>query len=251
MSETAYIATNLIDADTVISSSTEDSDYPLENLFDERLALVFRFTSSSGGYVEFDLLSAQSFDTIAILNLPQASSIIVKAGATPNPSTTIATPIWQEGGVWADLGAQSARYVRVTVVFLATDFPQIGMIVLNTRTALTPYSFRFGYEAGVEEANLERETERGVMHVYRQFSRDLMNIEWRVQSAQLALLRALHVLTGGRDHPFIFIPDTGAAIVLYCRKEAGFRYRNVPGRTDVFDYSMQLTGESAGVDILA
>ncbi len=250
MSNPAYIADNLIDGDTVISSSTEDAAYPLENLFDERLALPFRWTSAVGGYIEFDLLAARSFNTIAILNLPSASSITVKAGAAPNPSTLLATPTWQAGGVWADLGAQSARYVRVTVVLVSTAYPQVGFIALQTRTSLTPQSFKFGYEAGLEEANLERETERGVRFVYRQFARDLLNVEWRVQPDQLAQLRALHTAVGGREHPFVFIPDAAAAPVLFCRKEPGFKYRNVDGRTDVFDYSMQLSGESPGADIL-
>lgn len=249
MSNPAYIAANLIDIDTIITSSTEDASYTLGNLITENMALPFRFTSDTGGYIEFDLLTARTFNSIAIMNLPEASSIVIKAGASPNPSTTVGTPTWQQGGVWADLGSQLARYVRVTITFVSTDTPQVGFIMLNLRTEITPYSYRFGYEAGEDEQNLERTTERGIPWVFNLYNADILNTTWRVLTDELELLRSMHRAVGGRAHPFIFIPDTDLPAVLYCRKQAGFRYTNVDGSTELFDYTMPLTGESFGVDI--
>lgn len=247
----AYLASNLIDADTVITSSTEDANWTRENLYEERQAVVFRFTSPIGGYIEFDLLSARDFDTIAILNLPQASSITVKVGNSPNPSTVVSSPSWQRGGVWAALGSLTYRYVRVTVVFITTNYPQIGQIRLGQRTPILPYSFHYDYEAGTEEDNIERKTVRGVEFTYNLSSQGILNTDWRVGRPQLELLRTMHFELGGRSRRFLFIPDTSQPELIYGKKQAGFRYRRVPAASELYDYSMPITGDSFGADILA
>jgi hypothetical protein len=248
----AYLVTNLISGNSTITSDTEDANYPHENLYDQILANPFRFTVTTGGYIEVDLGSAQSFDTIFLggHNLDASATIVITAGNSPAPTTGIAAPAYRAGGMVAVITpTQSARYIRITITDSNTDNTEIGELVIGARVAL-PRSFRHGFGGGVLQQNLQMETERGVKWVYKQYQREQREYEFRIDGdAELSDFRTLHNAVDGNLTPFVWIPDISGTDVYYVRKERGFAFTELREKDAAYDYRMSLSEETPGTSV--
>lgn len=260
MGNPAYLYENLIETAS-ITSSTEDAAYPLENLYHPWLAKAFKFTVTTGGWIEFDFGSPQSFDTVCIHghNLNSAATIAITAGAAPAPAGSIGAPSWAKYNIWDDVGAQTYRYLRVTIVDSNSVATRIGGIRIGTRVELsrprrlgeTPWSR--------DQKNLTGETYRGVISAYKRYAREKRR--WLFQmlgQSQLDALRTLHELVDGNLVPFTMIEDTERAEALFGRKEETFDPQeeiepSVYGGAEIYlyDYLMDFIEDSHGVDIEA
>lgn len=120
---------------------------------------------------------------------------------------------------------------------------------------LLPVAPRWGDpEDGVEELDIQYESDAGTKYVYSQASRDIRAFQFRFTAAQRLEFLAMH--NAVNDEPFYFVPDTDdMGTFIYCRKERDFRPRELPSpavvggeETSLFDYTLELTGEPALTD---
>jgi hypothetical protein len=257
MSAPAYLVTNLAAAGT-LSASTEDTDWPLANLVDTILAKPFKFIVTTGGYIEADLGSTQSFNTVALLghNLLAVGSGTVKAGASANPSTTVGTLVYRASDLWCNVGAQSARYVRVTFTDTNTENSFIGELVIGQRVAL-PRAAKWGIEPSREEMDIVNSTIRGVDYVNKLFGRERFMVTFRFPESERASFKALHTAVGGKLLPFLWLPNPAtSADCYYMRKESDFKPAIAGTGMDGasialwYDYTLELMEESHGAFVL-
>ena len=87
-----------------------------------------------------------------------------------------------------------------------------------------PVGPRFDAMLGVEEQNIDLETDAGVLWLYRLFERDRLELTFKFTLTQMAEFRALHDAVQGQLTPFYLTLDVNAdpIVSIYCRKEAGF-----------------------------
>lgn len=247
----AILKENLLE-EASLTSSTEDSEFPLSNLFDGLAASQFSFTSTAGGWIEIDNGAAKAFDTLHLVNHNFDSSvdIDVYAGASPNPGTPIATNLtYREFDLWKDLGSQSARYVRVVITDSNSENTRLGELRLGTRVEF-PQAHRFGKIPGKVTRDIYHETQADVAWVYHVSKREIRELEWRILESDLTKFEALFDDVLGRAIPFSFILKTTEADVMLVRfTEPDWRPRELsePMPEAGNDLSFTVKEESRGV----
>lgn len=219
--QSAYVVENLL-ANGTVTSSTEDSAFPLSSLYDEILGRLFAFTSTAGGWIEVDHGEAKAFDTLAIHNhnFDASVDIDVYAGATPNPATPIATNLtYRERELWADLGSQSERYVRIVITDSNSENTSIGQLVLGSRVEL-PEADRYGRIPGAVSSDIIHETQAEVTWAYHKLMREIREYLWRILESQLPNFETQFKDVLGRVHPYTWIQDLTESDVMYVRNLA-------------------------------
>lgn len=246
----AVILHNLL-ASATLSSSTADAVYGLPYLYDEVLARPFRFASSSGGWIEIDLGESTAVDAVAILNhnLAATATVVLKSGATPAPSATLATITWREANMWAALTDPEHRYYRLEIADANSEATEIGELVLGKRIQL-PRSRRWGQKPGRQRSDIMLETEHGVKHVYERFQREVRDYAWRVLESELKPFTDLDSQLRGRLNPFVWIPDTSAREAFLARRTASdFRPAELDDHLEAYDVNWSVEEESRGAAI--
>lgn len=261
----AYVHDNLLIAaltgsppDGAISASTEDSVYTLENLFDELYPVPFRFTVDTGGHIEVDFGSAVAFDTVGILghNLATLSSGTVKAGASPNPGSTVATLAYREQDIWADTESQSARYVRVTLAGTTEDeVVQIGELVIGLRVALPRAAFWTNGDSSFRQSILEEGvtlvTNGGHPYDYELYETGRIEQEFFFPQSEYAAFELFRRRTV--RVPFLWIPNVNEDACMYGRRDRGFIIRHTQPASDAgtvkhwHRWPCNITAESLGL----
>ncbi len=251
----AYLI-NLITSAAVITSSTEDSAYPKENLYDHQAARVFRCTSGSSLTILIDFGGAVVADTIALINhnLTASAVLSLKAGAVSPPTSVVATPVYRQYDLWKSFPSTSARYWLLTITDSNSANLQIGQLLLGVRTAFPRARRIGGYSPALKRATMSGETYAGVFWNYHLHQRHEFNPRFRVGStAELAVFTALDAAVYGNAYPFLYIPDVTGADCYYMRKEQDFQPAEFEGRLAgkelVHDYQMTLIEESRGLEI--
>lgn len=247
-----YIVENLVSSSTPLTSSTEDSIYTLDNLYDKILAKPFKFTVTTGGWVQVDLTASESIDTLGLMghNFDSSATIVVKADNSNPPTTVRGSPTYRENGLWVDLGSISARYVLIQITDSNTDNSYFSQLIINTRTEFSKQRFPGSHTPGIEETKVAMETERGVRYRFALFNRNEITSTWRLTETQLAEFRAFHNAVRGSQYPFLFIPNVEESDVYYVRlAEDSFMPRELAGRggwKSYFEHVLKFSEESHG-----
>lgn len=108
-----------------------------------------------------------------------------------------------------------------------------------------PGKYRYGGRPhSKEDADIRLETDNGVEFIYNLFSRDVIEVVFRLTSSQMDTFRSFHLSVSGQSTPFYFsLSGIGAASSIYVRKEPGFDpvELDTPGGTSsMFDYTLRL-----------
>ena len=257
MSRPSYIAGNVASGAS-ITYSTQDADYPVANLVDADLASRFKFTSGSGGWVEFDLVEAQQISAVYLGNHNFQSgsgfAVTIKAGSSPNPSSTVATPEWREESMVGTFTAASYRYVRITITDLQTgdDVTELGEVVIGLRVQL-PRGIRYGEKPHQVQEGIVERTNRGKRYALELYQLPRREYQFRFPLSELAQFRAWWDAVGGMVDPFVWLPANGAECYYMSIEDQGFLPDELAQQAAeaVYDYSVALIGESIGAEILA
>lgn len=251
MGAIAYAVTNLITSAATLSSSTQNATYPRTNLYDGILAKPFRFTVGTGGYIEIDFGTDKTPTMIAIMghNFMSGATMTLKAGASANPSTLVATPLYRAEGIYITFSGTTARYWRLTIVDTNASYTEIGELWLVAHVTLTS-SQQWGFRQGREREQVVLETERGVKYVYSMFKRQVYDFTFEpLRSTDLTELRTLDTAALGAANPFLFVPDLSDTVIYQVRKQSSSIEENLNYNT--FRYKMQLEEESVGIAVTA
>jgi hypothetical protein len=250
MAYAAYIAPNLISATATVSSGTADAVYGLNKLYDGHAGVPFRWTVTTGGYVEIDFTAPVSIGAVALINhnLTAGAVVTLKGGASANPSTVSVTLTYRLHDLWkAVTPAASYRYWRLAVAETNTSNTEIGELVLGALTQLTS-GYTYGYQTETRRGMAAHETELGSRYSAKRWERLGWSYQWKnASTAQLAELQALDAAVDGSRLPFVWIPDSSAAACYYVRKQDGLSH--VASSYARHDCSLELSEEHRGSTI--
>jgi len=139
--------TNLIDAGSAPTTSTEDLLYPEENLHNQRLAKRWRSTDPSAQTIVCNLGSAQAVDTIAIMghNISASATLTIEAGTADSwgsPAFTTSLTYNTAAVLKFLAAAQTYQYWRFTIDDGSNSdgYVEVGRFWLGTYLALDPSS---------------------------------------------------------------------------------------------------------------
>jgi hypothetical protein len=252
----AFLVNNLISASATLTPSTEDSAYPIENIYGLQAANLFRSESKTAFTLLLDFGLAVIADTLAIINHNFTDAVVLslKAGSVNPPTTIVASPSYRAHDIWKAFSSLSARYWLLTVTDSNPDNLELGQLLIGTRTTMPRARLMGSYKPAKKRSNLTEETYAGVPYVYHLFERHEFNPSFRVATAaELAILSALDDQAYGNFKPFLWIPDHSQADCYYVRKQKDFEPEEQRGRLPnaelVHDYQMLLVEESRGLDI--
>jgi hypothetical protein len=213
------------------------------------MANPFKGTSLTTLWLEINFGSAISADTIAIHghNLLTGSSIVLKSGNSPAPSSTLATLTWREFDMWQGFTDPSHQYYRLEITDSNTDPLAIGELVIGDRVNLSA-KMSYGFMQGNMHQKVQHETIRGVKYVYDLFDRRVYTAQFQsIQDNMLAELNTLDGLTSGAKYPWTWIPNVDLSDVYYVRKEN--EYKNQSRRHNEWDVTLTLEEESRGGEV--
>jgi len=126
-----------------LTALTSDANYPIANVQDQRLTIVWHSTSDSAQTVIIDLGAPATVNTVAIMghNIGAAASTLTVAGGTT--STTFATAItltWNADMILKFFTGQSKRYWKFTIDDKTNPdtYLSIGRLWLGTYITVDP-----------------------------------------------------------------------------------------------------------------
>jgi len=256
----AYLAADkAAQTGVLVSVQSEDAIYPKENLQDAITAKLFRGSSLTDQWIEYDFGTSVTLDVwgIANHNLSASVSATLRAGATTAPSTLIHTFTYRAADIYGSFTPASHRFWRLTISDSLAEAISIGWMPVGELVTL-PVAPRYGGESGLEERTIEEETQAGVDWVFRQFQRRVETYPFRFRHLYRADFETLHNAVGGRSAPMMWIPDSANPDVIFGRKEAGFALREIPspaiidnagGIEPVYDYELQIRADSRGLNV--
>ena len=251
----AYLL-NQITASIGVYPSSIDSAYPTANLYGEHSAQVFRCTSKTSLAIIIDFGAAVSLNAVALVNhnLTSQAQLTLLDGASSPASNVIANPACRALDLWKGFPTTTNRYWILQITDNNPSNIQIGQLLLGLSVAL-PRARKIGnYKPGIANANISSETYGGSKYSYPLNRRLTFNPAFRVLGSELNTLQGLHDAVIGDVHPFLYIPDTTQQDCFYVRKEAGFdptEFDTSVSSQSVYDYTMTLTEESRGLEILS
>jgi len=240
-----YLMENLLydlDYDTDVTASTEDADYPLENLSDKKAGVVFKWTTATSGWIEFDLGSIKNINLCGLINhsFVGAEVVTVSAGET-SAFSQIMSFTYRKNDMYAYLQMPfPARYVRIAWTG-ASAAHSIGELVLGSIIALTS-KCRINVLNSMEEIKISRHTGRGVHSAYDMFSITTHACDFEVlTTSQKTEFKTMHQSSDGDRYPFLWIPDLDKTELLY-----GFKQQDFSSQTmSVHRWRFQLIMNSA------
>lgn len=244
-----YLVDNLLcdlDFDTDVTSSSEDTSYPLENICNRNPASKFKWESESSSYIEFDLGSSIDIDVCAIMNhsFDSGDTVVIKAGNSPTPTTTIMTLVYRSPDMYSYLSSPvSARYIRLEWTG-AEAAHSIGEMVIGELVTLDSL-----FDKGVLETDIEnkisRETLRGVHSVYDMYETKEKIYSFRnLTATEKAAFKLMHTSAYGSRYPILWIPNTGQRMLLYGYKQDDFEMAN--SGINKFNYNLRMISASRG-----
>jgi len=130
---------------SALTALTSDTNYPIENVQDQRLTTVWHSTALTAQTVIIDFGAAVSITTAAIMghNITSAASVITVAGGTSaSVFATAETLTFSEDMILKFFDAQSYRYWKFTVDNQgnADGYISIGRLWLGTYIQISPTS---------------------------------------------------------------------------------------------------------------
>jgi hypothetical protein len=247
----AYLL-NMITAACTLTPSTENSVYPVENIYGEQASNVFRSTSTTSLVIEMDFGAAVSLDTIAIINhnLVAGATFSVKAGAAPTPSTVVATPVFRAKDLYKIFTPVSARYWSLTIAGTNPSNIQIGQLLMGVHVDLPRARKIGGFTPATSRTSISIETVGGANWVYPLHKRKVFNPTFQlIGTSDLTAMETLDEVVDGDSHPFVYIPSITDVACYYVRKEQSFE----PSETEynLSEYLLLLREESGGLEISA
>lgn len=153
---TKFLSLNLI-LDATLTPSTENAQYPVENMQDARTTKVFRSTAASANVV-IDFGSAKAVDTIAFKasatgSIGWTGDLTLEMNATnswgaPSFSTTI-TPSASFKRGYKTFATQTYRYARL--VATGSSYVEFSNFFLGAFTQLSENSIDFGWDHSFDD----------------------------------------------------------------------------------------------------
>lgn len=208
-----YILDNLLDTAAVITPSTEDAAFPVENLYDKRPGKPFKFTTTSGNIV-IDLGSAQSVSAIALINhsIPAGASAYIEGHTSdewsdPDVSEEIVVTAVNTHKTFT---AASKRYWRL-VVDCSTVTAKIGELILGNAVDLSQ-NYNWEWPDGHHWLNVNAATEFSQRWSYHRTKTRSYSLSFAVNDTTKDEILTLLNATNGGAIPFVFINNDDEAV---------------------------------------
>jgi len=130
-----YIATNLLDVDSLDSVSTEDTIYVKEHLYNNRPSKPFRFTDKNDEWIKVDFGAAQKLTHISIFNHDLTDAVDLRLQG--NAADAWGAPTYNQALTWQEYSLyrhfnETFRWWRLFVDDPTnTSYPQIGELFIG------------------------------------------------------------------------------------------------------------------------
>lgn len=221
-----HFSDQVADAGTaIVQSGTEDTAYPVANLYDFNPAKPAKLTTTTGAW-RWDFGAAQRIDLVAIIhhNLTAGLEVRIQGNATdawgaPTFNQAITIPAYFGDGFpvnpWLDLTDKAAystsgfRYWRLVVVGTNGAPIAIGEVWLGAlKRSLSP-NLDWGLKRQTERATVEHSTDFKVVNVY-DLAVTVRRIAGSIEGSTDVQATAIHDWwrdTRGRVRPFLLMPN--------------------------------------------
>lgn len=209
---------------SAITATTEDTDYPAENIATADPTLPSKLTGTSGNWV-FDFGAAQRVDIVAIIhhNIDAGLEVRIQGNATdvwtsPTLNEAFTIPAYFGDGYpgcpWLDLTGATGystsgfRYWRLVVVGTNSAAVAVGTFWMGSLFRSLDPNIEWGVRIPRERKIIEHSTDYGVVNVY-DLGVTVRRLEGNIDSpdSQHTAILAWWRDTKGRSLPFLLVPD--------------------------------------------
>jgi hypothetical protein len=207
-----YATDDIHNGVTLISSSSDQPEYPDDNVANLPISKPWRTVGNASQWIEFDLGATLGFDLIALVNhnLTAGATITIKAGASAAPSTVIGTMTARQFDAFKLFSSlQSYAFVRIEISDPSNvnNFISVGAVLLGASTVLG-FGFNFGWQPSDVQNNLTLTTEYNVLHSFELNYQKELSLDFEeLTTSQLEQLRQIYLAAKQDIFPFFWIPD--------------------------------------------
>ena len=195
-----------------IVPSTEDADYPIENVINPKLTETYRSTGTSLT-ITIDTLNQGPITLVALANhnLSATASVTLDAGATTGYGGYTAQMTWREFLMFKYTVTNiSLRYWRITITDAsnADGYIEIGYLFFGAVIKYPYFGWLYGGSNLTEYTNLELESPCGVMYSERMYHKDVFTLDFGpLNETSMGYLLTLYRSVQTGKYPFLLIPD--------------------------------------------
>jgi len=201
-----------------ISSSQENTDYPLTNLTDQQANNPAKFSATTFS-VDFDLSTAEEVTLFSILGHNFQSDATITLYNADNASFTSPNSqvlTWTKESIHTILSADNDnRYWRLTVVDSSNPgLPMIGEIVMGQYVSFTTQQMSWGLVNNRTSRVGKNKTKFAMVHRYLyNVQQNLNNINFReISDTTRAEIIEMFEAANGSEYPIIFLWNIDNAI---------------------------------------
>lgn len=207
---------NLVEDNSSITVTTENSSYPKSNLYNQRPGKPFIFTDTTGRII-IDFGTAQSVNFIALIGHNLDNDVTFQMNSSDSWGSP---PVNQEmtvtsGNMYKELdSSESYRYASLVIGSNNTTTAKIGELVIGSLVD-TGLNYQWGADWENEEKNLTHETDYGQEWNYYLFGKREWNVNFLFTDDQVTTFYGYHKTLKGKNIPFCFLDPYG--LVAYIR----------------------------------
>jgi hypothetical protein len=253
-----YIATNLLDVDTLDSVSTEDAIYVKEHLYNNRPSKPFRFTDKDDEWIKIDFGAAQKITHISIFNHDLTAAVDLRLQG--NAADAWGAPTYNKALTWQAYSlyyhfTETFRWWRLFVddPTNAND-PQIGELFIGEHSEFSNGFVQPGWEQELGFSIAEEKTYFGQNWDY--YLSDCKKFNIKIQNlndpANIDDLEAFFRSIGGSAGRFVFIPhdDYPYCFLVKIENTSIPNLQIVRGDKDLNEWTMTLKTLVRGIRLL-
>lgn len=258
-----YAVSNLVDADSLDSTSSEDSLYTMEYLYDKRQSKPFRFTSNSDEWILVDLGSDLSIRFVALMQHtfvnPSVLQIQAYSEATGKPAdngdpadhTETLTLCPENDNIFKRFSAsQTYRYWMLSVTDASAPANMgLGQFMIATDAIQFTRNYNWGFSENLVLVNANQRTSYGQLWVahkamYKEFVLQYEGIEdTDIDGEWLTFIEAVK-----KHVPFVFIPDDSEDKCWYVNLTSDWELNRQ--FIDITNFTLNLQEQARGITVL-
>lgn len=215
--------TNLVESASLVTVTSENTNYPKENLYNKRPGKPFIFDNTTGRItIDFGVAVSVNFVSLFGHNLDNDVTFQMNSSDSWGSPPVNITMSVTETNMYKELDSLvSYRYASIVIGSLNTTTAKIGELVIGNLV-----DFGVNYQWGANwtniENNLKHETDYGQEWDYYLYKKREWSINFILTDTLVTTFYAYHELLQGEGIPFSFIDPYGLVAYVKWQPKAKF-----------------------------
>lgn len=220
MANAAIAYLNIADLGRFSVISSQVLTLPASNMLVEHVQRRWR-SLTNADFVILDLLSSQTFDTIAVLGMTMSASGLIRVRASNTDPNVVSSPVFESGNVAVSTSYNSyialmspaitARWIRIDLADSGgPGYVEAGRVFVGSRTSFT-HNFSYGWQRAWVDRSIRNKTRGGQTQIWHDNMYRVLDVSFVITASERTGLVETIDLVNGQKTDVLFVTDTASS----------------------------------------